>query len=187
MRLVAEQEDALLLWFPFGTRWQRPVPPRHHPVASARAERLGRCMMLDEWEFAETPWDTSTLQVWPRDAWHAIWVSWRPDGSRWGFYGNIQLPFERTTRGVRTMDLALDVTVGRDGFWELKDEDELDDYVARGIFDRELEHRIRVEAEAIVAKVERQDPPFDGSLDDWQPDRAWQMPALPDGWENLCR
>jgi hypothetical protein len=187
MRLVAERDDALLLWFPYGAGWQRPVPPPHHPAAPTRAERLGRCLRLDEWEFADTPWDSTTLQIWARDAWHAIWVSWRPDGSRWGFYGNIQLPFERTTCGVRTMDLALDVIVERDGSWTLKDEDELDYFVARGIFDRELEHRIRAEAEAIVAKLERQEPPFDGSLDDWRPDPSWERPVLPRGWETLCR
>ncbi len=187
MRLVAERDDSLLLWFPYGTRWERPVPPPHHPAAATRAERLGRCLLLDEWEFAETPWDSATLQIWPRDAWHAIWISWRADGSRWGFYGNIQLPFERSRLGVRTMDLALDVLVDRDGSWALKDEDELAAFAAQGVFDRELEHRIRAEAEAIVAKVERREPPFDGSFESWQPDPAWETPVLPEGWDALCR
>jgi hypothetical protein len=183
MRLVMESDDATVLWFPHGTRWRGPDTGDDGP----RAPRHAAALAAGEWTYRENVWDSSTLQIWPRGAWHAIWVAWRADGSRWGFYGNIQLPFERTSCGLRTMDLALDVVFELDGSWRLKDEDELAVFVERGIVDADLERRIRAEADAIVAKAERCEPPFDGSFDDWRPDPDWRLLQLPVGWERVCR
>jgi len=149
--------------------------------------KLDLAVLFREWALAEQQWDTNTLQIWPRDAWHSIWVSWRADGSRWGFYGNIQLPYARTRCGFRTMDLVLDVVVELDGSWRLKDEDELAIFAERGIVDAELERRIRAEADAIVTKLERREPPFDGSFEDWTPASDWPELVLPDGWDQACR
>jgi predicted RNA-binding protein associated with RNAse of E/G family len=187
MRLVAETEAGAVLWFPRGTRWQVPRTPDRQPREATRGERLATSLAVGEWTLVEEAWDTSTLQIWPRDAWHSIWVSWRADGSRWGFYGNVQLPYVRTSCGFRTMDLVLDVVAELDGIWRLKDEDELATFAVHGIFDRELERRIRAEADAIAAKLEREEPPFDGSFDEWRPDPDWPAPVLPDGWERVCR
>jgi hypothetical protein len=187
VRVVEETEQASVLWFPLGTAWQAPTSPPSRPPAPTRAERLSSAIALEDWVFVESRWDVSTLQIWPRDAWHSIWLSWRADGSRWGYYGNIQLPFERTRCGFRTMDLVLDVTVELDGSWSLKDEDELEIFVERGVVDRGLERRIRAEAETLVARAERREPPFDGSWDDWRPDAGWPVPELPAGWETVCR
>jgi predicted RNA-binding protein associated with RNAse of E/G family len=85
------------------------------------------------------------------------------------------------------MDLVLDVVVELDGRWRLKDEDELATFAARGIVDRELERRIRAEADAIVAKLERAEPPFDGSFEEWAPEADWPDLVLPEGWEHACR
>ena len=187
MRLVAETPEGAVLWFPHGTRWQAPTAPASRPREATRGERLATSLREREWALVEREWDTSTLQIWPRDTWHSIWLSWRADGSRWGFYGNIQLPYVRTRCGLRTLDLVLDVLVGLDGSWCLKDEDELAAFVAAGVVDRELERRIREEADAIVAKLERGEPPFDGSFEDWTPDPEWPEPELPAGWERACR
>jgi len=187
MRLVAETPEGAVLWFPHGTRWRGPTTPDGRPREGTRGERLATSLSERDWSLAEREWDTNTLQIWPRDAWHSIWVTWRPDGSRWGFYGNIQLPYARTRCGFRTMDLILDVVVELDGSWRLKDEDELAMFAARGIVDADLERRIRAEADGIVAKVEHREPPFDGSFEDWRPDADWPALVLPHGWENACR
>jgi protein associated with RNAse G/E len=182
MRLIEESEAGALLWFPRGAHWQAPTTPADRQRESVRAERHATSLLLDSWAFTQREWETDTLQIWPKDAWHSIWVSWKPDGSRWGFYGNIQQPYERTRRGFRTMDLVLDVLVELDGSWRLKDEDELATYVRRGVVDTELERRIRAEADVIVEKLERRGPPFDGSFEDWRPDPDWPTPVLPDDW-----
>jgi hypothetical protein len=66
-------------------------------------------------------------------------------------------------------------------------EDELAIFARRGIVDPDLERRIRAEADAIVAKLERREPPFDGSFEDWGPDADWPALVLPEGWEDACR
>lgn len=187
MRVVEESERASVLWFPHGTSWRAPTSPPTRRRAPTRAERLSSALALEDWVFAESEWEASTLQIWPRDTWHSVWVSWRPDGSRWGYYGNIQLPFERTRCGFRTMDLVLDVIVELDGTSCLKDEDELAVFAASGLVGRDLERRIREEADAIVARAERREAPFDGSWDGWRPDPEWPTPVLPAGWEDVCR
>jgi predicted RNA-binding protein associated with RNAse of E/G family len=186
MRVVEESGRVSVLWFPRGTRWRAPTSPATRPRAATRAERLSSALALEDWVFVESEWEASTLQIWPRDAWHSIWISWRPDGTRWGYYGNIQLPFERTRCGFRTMDLVLDVVVELDGSSRLKDEDELAVFVDRGIVDGDLERRIRAEAESLTTRAERCEPPFDGSWDDWRPDPEWSVPVLPAGWEVVC-
>jgi predicted RNA-binding protein associated with RNAse of E/G family len=85
------------------------------------------------------------------------------------------------------MDLVLDVVVELDGSWRLKDEDELVIFAARGVVEPELERRVRTEADAIVAKLERREPPFDGSFEDWRPAADWPDLVLPKGWEHACR
>ena len=187
MRVVEDSDDRLVLWFPHGTRWQAPVAPPSRAPETTRAERLSTSLVLGDWIFRESTWDVDTLQIWRPGEWHATWISWLPDGTRWGWYANIQRPFERTGCGVSTMDLVLDVTVELDGTWRLKDEDELDVFVRRGVFDGEFERTIRREAELVVARLGRREPPFDGEWDDWRPDPGWKPPRLPDDWATPCR
>ncbi len=95
----------------------------------------------------------------------------------------MQLPFERTALGLRTMDLVLDAIVGRDLTWRLKDEDELAVHVARGTIGAELEATIRAEVQRGLARVERRRSPFDEPWPDWRPDPSWPLPELPAGWD----
>jgi len=47
---------------------------------------------------------------------HAIWVFWRgPQREFAGWYVNLQEPFRRTSRGVDTQDLELDIVIAPDG------------------------------------------------------------------------
>jgi len=179
MRVVEDSDELVVLWFPRGTRWQAPTAPAGRAREPTRGERQATSLVLGEWTFRELEWDVDTLQLWRPGDWHSTWVSWLPDGTHWGWYVNIQLPFERTPRGLRTMDLVLDVIVDADGGRRLKDEDELATHVARGSVDRELEARIRAEAERILARR------FDDAWLDWRPDPAWTRPELPRAWDRL--
>lgn len=96
MRLVAETPTGAVLWVPRGTRGRVPAAPTGRPREATRAERQSALV--------EEAWDTSTLEIWPRDPW-----AWRADG--W--------------RGFRTMDLVLDVVAELDGSRRLEDEDGL--------------------------------------------------------------
>jgi hypothetical protein len=181
-----DQEDQVALWFPKGTVWKRPVPPATHPPGRDRGERLGRCLALGEWAFADTEWQVSTLVLMRPGDWHAVWVSWLDDGAQWGWYVNLQQPFRRTSCGFATMDLALDVLVENDRTWRWKDEDELDTFVAMGVFDAALAARLRDEGLRVARKAERNEPPFSDPWPDWRPDPSWPPPALPTAWVETC-
>jgi hypothetical protein len=137
--------------------------------------------------FRDAEWDVSTLVLLREGDWHAVWVSWLDTGEQWGWYVNLQLPTRRTERGLETMDLMLDVTIDLDRTWRWKDDDELDTFVRRGVFDPALAERVREEGLRVARRAERNEPPFDGPWPDWRPDPSWTLPELPAGWDEPCR
>ncbi len=86
------------------------------------------------------------------------------------------------------MDLALDVVIDVDRTWRWKDEDELETFVASGVFDEDLAERLRAEGLRVAGRAERNEAPFDEPWPSWRPDPAWvSPPSLPDDWNVLCR
>jgi hypothetical protein len=185
MTLVRDEGDAVELWFPLGTRWKRPINP-DADASGTRGERLADALERGEWIFEEAEWDASTLWSMREGDWHALWTSWRPDESHWGWYVNLQRPFTRTALGFETMDLALDVVIETDGTWRWKDEDEFELFVERSIFDDETASRAREDGLRVARRAERREPPFH-ETPTWRPDPDWPLPELPDGWEEPCR
>ena len=187
MRIVRDEGDTVALWMPRGTRWKAPTTPPTRGSNGDRGVRLAECAALGDWVFRDLEWDVSILSLMREGDWHALWVSWLPDGGHWGWYVNLQEPFRRTELGFETMDLALDVIIEPDRSWRWKDEDELDVFVQRGVFDKAVAERIRAEGLEVVGRAERDEPPFCEPWPEWRPDPSWSVPQLPEGWERLCR
>jgi hypothetical protein len=185
--VARDDEELTALWFPKGTNWKRPIPPRSHPSGGDRGERLARCLLLDEWDLEDAEWEVSTLLLVRPGDWHAIWVSWLDDGTQWGWYVNLQEPVRRTELGWETMDLVLDVVVENDRTWRWKDEDELATYLRLGALDEQVAMRIRQEGARVAARAERNEPPFSEPWGEWRPDPSWPIPVLPAGWDVPCR
>jgi hypothetical protein len=185
MRVVRDDDDLVVLWFPRGTRWQAPTTPPTRPREGTRAERFVSSLDLGDWTYAESTWDVDTLQLLRPGDWHAVWVSWLPGGEHWGWYVNLQRPLARTPLGFATMDLMLDVIVEPDRTWRYKDEDELETLVVAGILDAGTDRRVRDEARRVIGQAERGEPPFSEPWPDWRPSRDWTLPELPAGWEQL--
>lgn len=126
-----------------------------------------------------------SLRIWQPGRAHAVHVqrqavTCEPDG----FYVNLQEPMIRTLDGFATTDHFLDVVVDADLNWRWKDEDELEEAVAIGRLTVGEAEAVRAEGERVIADIEARRWPFDGSYDDWRPDPAWPLPALPDDWES---
>ena len=187
MTLVQDEGGLVALWFPKGTTWKRPISPSHWPSEGSRGERLATCLVRGEWVFEDAEWDVSTLVLVCEGDWHALWVSWLDGNDHWGWYINLQEPFRRTELGYETMDLALDVVVDLDGTWRWKDEDELETFVQRGVFDAELAARLREEGLCVARRAERGEGAFAEPWPHWRPDPAWLAPTLLDGWGERCR
>ena len=187
MTVVHDEGDFAAFWFPKGTRWKAPRTPPTRPREPTRGEWLASCAALGDWVFVDSVWDLSTLVLVREGDWHALWISWLDDGEQWGWYVNLQLPFRRTELGFETMDLMLDVTIDLDRTWRWKDEDELELFVARGVFAPAVAERVREEGLKVARRAERSEPPFDGAWSGWRPNPAWTLPELPAGWDVPCR
>jgi predicted RNA-binding protein associated with RNAse of E/G family len=175
----------LVLWCPKGTVRKVPATPPTRQSPTARHEWFADLLTRCDWILVDSVWDVSTLWLLREDEWHAVWVSYLDSGEHWGWYINLQEPFRRTKRGIQTMDLMLDILVERDRSWRWKDEDDFEMLLTRGLLNSITAERVRDEAGKVLQRVERSEPPFDGSWSHWRPDSTWSLPELPDSWASL--
>lgn len=185
LTVVEDSPNRLVLWCPKGTVRKVATTPPTRPRAATRGERLASLLELRDWTHTDHEWDVSTLWILEPDDWYAVWVSWLPDGSHWGWYVNFQEPLRPMTRGFQSMDLMLDILVDPDRTWRWKDDDEFELMIDRGIYDKELATKVRTEAERIIRKIESNEPPFNEAWPAWQPPVEWELPELPSDWSDL--
>lgn len=133
-----------------------------------------------------------------RDAWHghgvlqlqrpgemyAVWVFWRGPERRFaGWYVNIQEPFRRTSLGVDTQDLELDIVIAPDGSWEFKDDENLEHWVERGRWTTSEVAEIRAEGARIATELEAGRRWWSDGWASWEPDPDEIVPELPGDWD----
>ena len=183
MTLVDDTPECLWLWMPTGCI--RKVPdgaPVDQEYPRRRRDQIVADLQRGNWEYQDHVWEGATLVAVRPGDWYATWCSWRPDGSHWGYYVNLQMPYRRTDIGIESMDLMLDVTIEPDLTWAWKDEDEVADLLALGVYSDELVRHIRSEAQRAIDDLEAQRWPFDGSFAAKVPTDPWPLPVLPDDW-----
>ena len=184
--VVEDSADLLALWCPLGTIRKVPVAPGSIPAGMSRGEWLASALARLEWPLEDAAWDVSSLMLHREGDWHAVWLSFLESGEQWGWYVNFQEPYRRTARGIQTMDLALDIIAEPDrSSWRLKDEDEFALLIEHHVISSETAARVRQEAETVIGRIERDEPPFDSAWPRWRPDPTWARPELPEGWEIL--
>jgi hypothetical protein len=114
---------------------------------------------------------------------HAVWHFWTgPDREFSCWYINLQTAFVRTPSGYDTQDLELDIVVGPDGTWALKDLEVLDDRVAEGRFSADLVSWIRALGDELTAELDAGRRWWDPKWASWEPDERWVDPVLPPSW-----
>jgi len=119
--------------------------------------------------------------AWP-DTPYAV-LLWSEDHETRVWYVNLQTPLVRTAIGFDTTDHALDVLVALDrSSWRWKDEDELAEAIANGLFTVDDAAWFRHWGERGVEHILFGLPPFDMDWVSWTPDPSWPMPVLPAGW-----
>jgi hypothetical protein len=116
---------------------------------------------------------------------HAIGLFWQGAARQFiGWYGNLQAPLARKAIGFDSMDHVLDVQIAPDRAWNWKDEDEFAVVQRRGLVSPRQAAAIRAEGERVIAAAEQNEWPFNAGWEAWQPDPAWPIPAMPDGWDS---
>lgn len=136
----------------------------------------------DEWTLHDGQFQHAALRLTRPGAAHSVLLFWDA-GSFVGWYVNLERPLTRSRVGFDYLDLELDLRVRPDRTVEVLDEDEFEEARALGVVEPEEAASVRAEAERMIAAIERWEPPFCDGWEDWQPDPAWQIPALPPGWD----
>jgi hypothetical protein len=139
----------------------------------------------DRWTLEEVErGSTSLLSFAFPDIPYAVILGFDETGALFEYYINLERPLTPSPAGFDTVDHLLDVTIAPDrSRWTWKDEDELREAVARGIFSEEDAEWFRFWGERGVEHVLLREPPFDEDWSRWRPDPSWPSAALPSGWE----
>ncbi|WP_433734235.1 DUF402 domain-containing protein [Nocardia sp. CA-129566] len=114
-----------------------------------------------EWAMANWTWQRTTrLAIMYAERYFAIAPMWNERGEFLGWYVNFQLPFVRTTEGVDTSDLHIDLVVAPDLSYRWKDEDEYALAIRLGLVPDEWQREIEAARTEALTMVERRDGPF---------------------------
>ncbi len=172
--VVEDDPDEQLLYIPAG------VDLRHAVDEQGRELRL----YAERWTLGHHRSTRSLLSFcWPNRR-HAVLALWDRQWTFTGWYVNIETPLGRTATTYDYVDHCLDVLIPADrSTWTWKDEDELAEAVARGIFSPADAEAFRAEGLLAVERVTGGEPPFDRDWSGWRPDPAWPTPMLPPGWD----
>jgi len=123
------------------------------------------------------------LFILPAGAAHDVRLYWSEDDWTFaGWYVNLQNPVKRVPTGFDTADHVLDIDVAPNLGWQWKDEDEFAIAQKIGRFSPSEAADIRAEGDRVIADIEAQRWPFDGSLTDWRPESMWTIPTVPANW-----
>ena len=144
-------------------------------------------MPEDDCELLEEPWTLETLRIVVPGSRHSLLLFWTPGFQEFLlWYVNLEEPMVRTPIGFDYLDRFLDIEIAPDlSRWKWKDEDELEEAVARGIVTSQKAREIRAEGERVIAALDAKRAPFDEPWDCWRPDPGWPTPVFPDGWDDL--
>jgi hypothetical protein len=183
-RVVSDDERGLLLWIATGSPIMRRTTVDGEPTRHlAYLDELRMATVLQP---SRTTMSTLILTPPVRSDRAAHSVTWWFDEHlrHTAWYVNLETPAIRWRGGIDVYDHALDVVVGPDYSWELKDEDEFESRAGQVPFwTAECALAIRAEAMRVMDVVEAKEFPFDGSWCDFEPDAAWSPSSLPRWWD----
>jgi predicted RNA-binding protein associated with RNAse of E/G family len=168
--VVTDRADVRMFFVPAAVTALVPVDDAGSPLR----------LYADAWSLVpERHGDVGVLSFAFPDAAYAVILAVGRGGPQ-GYYVNLQSPLTPTPVGFDTVEHVLDATIAPDrSSWAWKDEDELADAVAHGIFTEDDAATFRAWGERGVAHVMDRRPPFDRDWDEWRPDPSWTDPVLP--------
>ena len=179
--VVQDTPDMLVLYLPSGTPYKRPRTLDGKDVTPATR-------VLGEWLLADNVWpeDGEYLRLVIPGAPYSVLVFWLENHSaQRDWYINLEDPLCRTTIGFDYMNQILDIIVEPDlSSWFWKDEDEFQEAQELGLISLERARAMRAEGERVVEMLLSGKSVFNG-WENWEPDSAWEIPTLPEGWEKV--
>jgi predicted RNA-binding protein associated with RNAse of E/G family len=159
------------------------VPPVVRCLQARAADGAGMRIPTRAWRLEDVEWHHQRILSFAfPDTPYSVLATWDPGTDEFrGWYVNLQTPLRRTAVGFDTQEHVLDVLISADrSTWSWKDEDELAEAVAAGMFSTEEAERFRAAGERAVEQILLREPPFDEDWEGWRPDPAWPAPELPE-------
>jgi Protein of unknown function (DUF402) len=163
---------------------------RYWPIGTPIRGPKWRPSVLDEMnnriELEDRSWvEHDILSLSLPDAAYSIDLMWF-GGTRqlhcW--YVHLQEKLRRTCIGVDTMDQMLDIVIEPDRkHWQWKDEDEINEAEAIGVYSHEQAAAIWEEGRRVIARMQANQSPFCDGWENWKPQKEWGIPGFPKGWE----
>jgi Protein of unknown function (DUF402) len=148
------------------------TPPSAPALVAAGADGTRLRLPPPDWSLAEavTPADRHFLAVHPLGAEHSVLAIWDNDWRFLCWYINLESDLVRTATGFEYEDHVLDVIV-EEGLksWHWKDEDELGEALARGLFTREQLAAFYAEGERAAEWLMARRAPYDTLWENWRP------------------
>ena len=170
MTVVRDDDDLIAVYMAIGSPWKCPRAPDGGVLR----------MPWRDWILEDLVWERLSFLhlIRPGEA-HSSMAAFHPDGSFWGWYINLQEPLRRSPFGFDYMDQMLDILVTPDGLIELKDEDELQEEVERGLMTPPEAEAVRAEAAKVIERIRGDESPFGDGWEHWRPDPSWPIPNFP--------
>lgn len=141
-------------------------------------------MPRESWELRDGTFGHDALRLVEPGVAHSILIFWRGGAFR-NWYVNLERPLCRCALGFDYLDQELDIVVEPDRSWHFIDQDEFEEAQRLGVLTREEAAEVLAEAERVIVRIERWEPPFRDGWENWRPDPAWPQPQLPAGWETV--
>lgn len=164
------------------------LPPRTISLWPHTREGVTIRIPVDEWILDGGSWEGGDVLylVQPGSGYTAIGF-WDDNHIFDGWKIDLGEPVRRTSLGFDYMDQLLDIIVSADrSTWRWKDEDEVGEAQARGIFTAEQVNNLYQRGERALQAMQANEPPFDVEWENWKSDPAWRVPFdLPEGWEHI--
>ncbi|MGW6540062.1 cytidylyl-2-hydroxypropylphosphonate hydrolase [Streptomyces sp. NPDC055051] len=178
--VVRDTPDLLAVWMAPGTECVRPVladGTSVHDEPLATRYTAPRTTERAHWA------GSGVLKLArPGEPW-SVWLFWERGWRFRSWYVNLEEPRRRWSGGVDSEDHFLDISVYPDRSWLWRDEDEFAQAQRAGLMSTGQAARVRAAGAAAVELVERWGAPFRDGWEEWRPDPAWTVPALPADWD----
>lgn len=162
------------------------IADENYPKGKKNGKR--RWDFIDQdWVLKKYTWRTNRLLlIFEPEKYYSTILFWNHENHEFlCYYINFQLPFERNSNNLDTLDLDLDLIIHPDFSFEWKDEEEYQKAISHGIIYPDWVSGIEIGKQEVLERLSGRKYPFDGSWLDWKPDPDWTPPTLPENWDKI--
>ena len=141
----------------------------------------------EEWQLCDWVWQTRRILILLRpNKFYAVCWFWLHETNQFeGWYINFQLPYSRTSVGIDTLDLEIDMFILQDFSWQWKDLPEYQSGIERGSISTSIAREVEAARREVEQEIDTTSDFLDMRWQNWQPDPAWTPAKLLPNWNEV--